>query len=380
MSELYAHDGGAERGADSAASTAVDVDVNPVEPVEPTEPEDLTGTADLPADSDDPGGREPLEPSAREEGPEGGIRGRALDGTSWWMGPAEGTVDLHATVDRPAFDAEKGTYRYGTPLDDPTGRRLPLFDGPPTREQTQQGSLGDCGIVSTMGAVAGHRPQAISERIRENGDGTYEVTLHRTKRSLYGDWSRFEPTGAVIHLTVTPDLPVTSDSPDRPAYARSAAHDVAWVPILEKAIAGVDETWSESRPKPAEGYMRLDLGSLPNHRAELLTQLTGELAYTDDFPTHYDMDGRSPDRQLVETFREKLADGCPVLVGTINLKTDDEHDLPGGLIDGHAYEVTEVDDQGMIHLRNPHNGETPEELLTLTEFKSSVKNRYTTLG
>lgn len=254
-----------------------------------------------------------------------------------------------------------------------------MFDGPPAREQTHQGRLSDCGIISTMGAVAGHRPEVISDCVRENGDGTYEVTLHQTKRSHYGDWSRFEPTGAVTVLTITPDLPVASDSPDQPAYARSSANDVAWVPILEKAIAGVDATWDEGRTKSVEGYVRLGRGSFPNHRAELLTQLTGEPAYTDDFPTQFDMQGRSPDRQLIETLREKLTDGCPVLVGTVNLELNDRRDLPKGLYDGHAYEVTEVDEQGLIHLRNPHNFAHPKPL-TVEDFKKNIKNRYTTMG
>ncbi|MFD7757238.1 C2 family cysteine protease [Streptomyces sp. NPDC059757] len=383
MSELYTTDGGAETDAD-ADSLPVGFGDDRAEPVEPGEPEDPLDLVGPPTEFDEPGKpegeREPLEPSAREEGPEGGFLGQARDAVSWWKEPTEEAVDLHATVDRPDFNevTPAGDYRYGTPLDGPDGKRIPLFDGPPAREQTKQGDLGDCGIISTMGAVAGHRPEAISDCVRENGDGTYEVTLHQTKRSHYGDWSRFEPTGAVTVLTITPDLPVASDSPDRPAYARSSANDVAWVPILEKAIAGVDATWDEGRTKPVEGYIRLDRGTFPNHRAELLTQLTGQPAYTDDFPTQYDMQGRSPDRQLTETLREKLTDGCPVLVGTVNPETDDRI-LPKGLLDGHAYEVTEVDERGLIHLRNPHNLAHPEPL-TVTEFRESIKNRYTTMG
>ncbi|MBT2479822.1 C2 family cysteine protease [Streptomyces sp. ISL-94] len=370
--------------ADSLPGDSADDQADAAEPSEAAEgdPHDL---ADRPADSaergEPAGDGEPREASAREEGPEGGVLGRLRDAVSWWKDPTDKAVDIHATVDRPDFTevTRAGEYRYGTPLDGPDGKHMPLFDGPPAREQTQQGSLGDCGIISTMGAVAGHRPEAISDRIRENDDGTYEVTLHQTKRSLYGDWSRFEPTGAVTVLTVTPDLPISVDSPDRPAYAKSGAGDAAWVPILEKAIAGVDETWDESRPKPVEGYVRLDQGSFPNHRAELLTQLTGEPAYTDDFPTQYDIQGRSPDRQLVETLRGKLGEGCPVLVGTVSLELDDDRDLPKGLIDSHAYEVTEVDDRGLVHLRNPHNSAHPDPL-TVKEFRESIKNRYTTMG
>ncbi|MFB8087917.1 C2 family cysteine protease [Streptomyces sp. NPDC055992] len=377
MSELYGSGDAAETGTDSAA---VAVDGGPAEPVEPVEPEDLVGPADLSGDSGEPGEPEPLEPSAREEGAEGGILRRVFDVTSWWSTPGEGAVDRYATVDRPDLPGESliEGVRYGTPLDGPDGERAPLFDGPPSREQTEQGSIGDCGIISTLGAVAHHFPHAISGCVQEKSDGTYEVTLHQTTSFLYGDWSRFESTGAVTVLTVTPEIPVRSDMPHVPAYGSSGASDAAWVPILEKAIAGVDATWDEARGKPAEGYTRLDLGSFPHHRAELLTQLTGETAYTDDFPTQYDMEGRSPDRQLLETFREKLADGRPLLVGTFKPELPDRM-LPKGLIPGHAYEVTTVDDRGLIHLRNPHNAAHPQPL-TVSEFRAGIRNRYTTIG
>ncbi|WUS97729.1 hypothetical protein OHA46_14040 [Streptomyces sp. NBC_00708] len=168
MSELYGSGAGAETSADSAA---VAIDEGPVEPVEPVEPEDLVAPADRPGDSGEPGEPEPLEPSAREEGAEGGILGRVFDVTSWWSAPGEEAVDRYATVDRPDLPGESliEGVRYGTPLDGPDGERIPLFDGSPTREQTKQGIIGDCGVISTLGAVAGHLPEAISHCVRENG-------------------------------------------------------------------------------------------------------------------------------------------------------------------------------------------------------------------
>lgn len=52
--------------------------------------------------------------------------------------------------------------------------------------------------------------------------------------------------------------------------------------------------------------------------------------------------------------------------------------LPKGLIGGHAYEVTKVDERGLIHLRNPYNFNNPKPL-TVKELREHVKNRYTTL-
>ncbi|MFE7759908.1 C2 family cysteine protease [Streptomyces sp. NPDC057438] len=324
---------------------------------------------------------DPFEAEEPDDTAEGGFLDWAHDVFSHVGKPADVPVPKEATIDRPDFNnvdlpGMGPLIEYGTPLDRPDGTRLPLFDGPPAREQTQQGMLDDCGVIATMGAVAGHRPELISQCVRENDDGTYAVTLHQTKHSFDGDWRHFHPTGAVTHLTVTADLPVEAGFQERPVYATSGGSNVAWPSVLEKAIAGVDQTWDDSRPRPDSGYARLDRGSNPNVRAELLAQLTGDTAYTEDFPTTYDMRGRSPDRQLVDTFREKLAEGRPILVGT-NAPKDDPAPLPHKLFPKHAYEVTKMDDRGLVHLRNPHNRTNPDPM-TVSQFKQHFKNRYTT--
>ncbi|MFJ2593418.1 C2 family cysteine protease [Streptomyces erythrochromogenes] len=392
-------DGDAAEGEDTepveAGLDAAGDDFGPAEPervddaAEPVQP-DPDDSGPVPADASSVEPRmeaaarapRPEDPGGQEAVTRGDLVGRVRDMVARWTKPIDQAEDRYATVDRPAFNdwavPEENIVllRYDSPLDGPDGKRIPLFDGPPTREQTAQGSIGDCGIISTMGAVAGHRPEVISECIRENDDGTYEVTLHQAKRTFDGDWTHFEPTGKFAILTVTPDLPVSYDLPDQPAYAK-AVGGVAWGPVLEKAIAGVDQTWDEGRRKGAEGYERLNLGSVGNHRAELLTQLTGEPAYTEDFPTQYDMEGRSPNRQLLDALRGKLADACPVLVETVHLNPDQPR-LPHNLIAGHAYEVTAVDGTGLVHLRNPYNM-LPPAPLKVEEFREHIKNHYTTL-
>ena len=47
-------------------------------------------------------------------------------------------------------------------------------------------------------------------------------------------------------------------------------------------------------------------------------------------------------------------------------------------IDGHVYEVTEVDGKGRLHLWNPWNNRHPEPM-TIQEFKRGVNHRYSTL-
>ncbi|URM99381.1 C2 family cysteine protease [Actinomadura madurae] len=302
--------------------------------------------------------------------------------------------EFAGTVDRPDFqdpwkDPEYVPDCYGAPLDRADGTRTPLFNGEPAREQTQQGSLGDCGIIATLGAVAGCHPEAIRDCVRETGDGNYEVRLHEAKYSAARQ--RYEPTGRPITLKVTPDLPVKDQHPDTPAFAKTTSAGVAWAPILEKAIAGTDQTWSAARrdraaelwkaqKKPGDaptGYVRLNQGSSPGERAELLTQLTGLPAKTVQFPEGYDNRGRSADRRLQDEITGQLSSNKPVLVGTRELR-EGETNLPKKLADSHAYEVTKIDDQGNFHLRNPWNKRHPQPM-TIQEFRANIRPRYTSL-
>ncbi|TDC82573.1 C2 family cysteine protease [Actinomadura sp. 7K507] len=302
--------------------------------------------------------------------------------------------ELADIVDRPDFqdpgeDPADVPDRYGTPLERSDGTRTPLFDGEPTREQTKQGDLGDCGVIASLGALAAHFPEVIRDCVRETDNGNYQVRLHEAKYSMSN--RRYEPTGRPITLTVTSDLPVYDQQPNHPAFANSTSTGAAWAPVLEKALAGVDQTWDGERRKkqtriwnargnPGDaptGYVRLNQGSDAGDRAELLTQLSGRPATVVQFPTGYDHRGRSADRQLREEITDRLAGNKPVLVGTRKLNVG-ETALPKKLSDGHVYEVTKVDDQGKLHLRNPWNRKHPEPM-SIQEFKAGVRPRYTTL-
>jgi hypothetical protein len=296
-------------------------------------------------------------------------------------------------VDRPAihdpFDKDSPD-RYGDPLTRPDGTRISCFNGPPTREQTSQGRIHDCGVIAVLGAVAAHRPYDVEGRISEQPNGAYQVRLSEARRTDTGA----VPTGRSIEVTVTPELPVRNAAPDIPAAAE-AADGAAWCPVLEKALAGVDQTWTADRrsawdhdwgyispqarggsarnldPDQApDGYVRLNQGSEAWDRAEILTQLTGQEAVVREFPS-----GR--DEWLInKIIRAQLADSKPVLVSTRELR-DDERKLPHNLVPAHVYEVTDVD-MGKIILRNPWNKDHPQPLET-DDFARNVRPWYTTL-
>jgi hypothetical protein len=299
---------------------------------------------------------------------------------------------LRAVVDRPAFrdpTVKLPPDRYGDPLTRPDGTQVPCFDGQPTREQARQGRLGDCGLIATLGAVGAHRPGDISRSVQPNPDGTYRVVLNEARQTEHGA----APTGRTVELTITPDLPVYEADPDLPAFG-TATSGTAWCPVLEKAFAGVAETWTPQRrvawldawvaicadkpdgqvsmhsgPAP-DGYVRLNQGTEPWERAEILTQLTGQEAVVREFPS-----GR--DEWLINRIiRSQLQEGKPVLASSRQLN-DGELKLPLNLEPKHVYEVTGVE-KGKIILRNPWNYKHPEPMET-DEFASNMRAWYTTL-
>ncbi|MFI7079845.1 toxin glutamine deamidase domain-containing protein [Micromonospora sp. NPDC049903] len=259
---------------------------------------------------------------------------------------------------------------YGRPMDVRTGRPAPVFDGPPHREQVRQGMLGDCGMLASIAAVAGHRPDALAQLFRTNADGTVDVLLHES--TLLGE--AMAPTGRRLRITVTPDVPLRSVTAGSTAYADQSINGAAWASLLEKALAAVDRTWSaeqrqlwQSRwltwhspndPHQAAptGYARLDVGSTPDMQAQLLTQLTGAPSRASTF------DAR-PGQEAAVAARlgELLASGSPVITGTLPKRDYPEEirdDLPFGLVPGHSYEVVAVAD-GRVSLRNPWNFDHP---------------------
>jgi hypothetical protein len=298
-----------------------------------------------------------------------------------------------AVVDRPTihdpFD-DNPPDRYGDPLTRSDGSRTPCLDGPPRREQTRQGWAGDCGLIAALGSVAAHRPDDIASRVRLDPDGTYRVSFSEVRRTDSGA----VPTGNSIELAVTSDLPVHDENPDTPACAK-AEDGTAWCAVLEKGLAGMDQTWTTERrvawldgwaglcawdkannaknprsgPAP-DGYVRLNQGTSPWERAEALTQLTGQEAVVREFPV-----GREEWR-INRIIRAQLADSKPMLVSS-RAQSYDQERLPHNLEPGHVYEVTSVD-KGKIMLRNPWNHKHPEPLET-DEFARNMRPWYTTL-
>ncbi|WP_152360653.1 hypothetical protein [Microlunatus speluncae] len=272
----------------------------------------------------------------------------------------------------------------------------PIFDGPPTRDQVVQGSVGDCGIIATIGAVAGQRPDVIQSAIREIGNGKFDVILHET------DGAGHLTGGTRVHQ-VDDVLPVNVSHRDRPVAGAEAA-SVGWPAILEKVVAAEDQGWSADQhrvwqerwedgahsygdkhavdddrrmnglpPSPdfaPLGYNRLDLGSTSYQQADLMARLTGVEAEVCELPN-----GPRSDEQTIRELSDRLDENKPVIVGTRGRAAGEL--FPPGIEPGHAYEVVQVD-QDMIQLRNPWGCDHPSPMDAKT-FRSYYQSEYATL-
>jgi hypothetical protein len=267
---------------------------------------------------------------------------------------------------------------------------VPVFDGSPTRDQVVQNDVGDCGIVATLGSVAEHRPGAIKDAIKQVGDGEYEITLHEITEATPAD-PVARPTGDVKTYRVNDEFPVRTDDPTRPLTG-IGAESCGWPALMEKVIAAEDQIWDTAKkagwdrewttwhkpavdherakvplgPSPNDapmGYNRLDIGSTAHQRADLLAKLTGKDAEVRRIPGE-----QQGERALLDGFRDQLSAGKPVLVGTRGLRVTDKQ-LPYGVVDGHVYEVTKVEND-KIHLRNPwgYRHPAPMDAKTFWEY------------
>lgn len=229
---------------------------------------------------------------------------------------------------------------------------LPLYgaSGTPNYLDVNQGYLGDCYFVSSLGETALKDPSAIESMITSNGNGTYSV--------------RFYIDGQADYVTVNDELPVMGGGYE---WANGSTLEFAngsdsWVALIEKAFVELNEQTAAAQAgghTTGDAYEDVDGGT-----AYALTEITGQ-----SFNTYNLSSGESAStlNSIVSTLSSDFSAGDEVILSTPDTTT-------GNLVSDHMFEVTAINAAaGTVTLQNPWNGAYSGSLaMTFTETISQL--------
>lgn len=213
-----------------------------------------------------------------------------------------------------------------------------------------QGSLGDCYFMAGMAAVSRASPDAISKLIKDNGDGTFEVTLY----------IRSKPYSKPTPVTKTVDARLAVKSPDNPLYAKtgdkSADGVEMWPALLEKTLAMHKDSYDLiSGGNIGKGFNFYGASELLTGKAE-----------------GYKATDKMDEDDLLLEIAAALEAGKPVTVDSKDM-TDDEamtkEATAKNVYGNHAYAPVSVDiEKRTVTLQNPW-GSSHVENLSVAELK-----------
>jgi hypothetical protein len=186
-----------------------------------------------------------------------------------------------------------------------------------------QGQLGDCFLLSSIGEQALFHPNAISRMIHDNGNGTETVTLYVDRN---GRLPNFNSTGFRT-TTVTVDNTFSRRSVNN-GYSQDTLGNQKeiWVQVLEKSVAMLNG-----------GYDAIANGGYPVLAME---ELTGQTA------TYV-----APAQMTLAVLQKHVAAG-----DLMTFDTSSRGGLPYGLVSNHAYMFSNLIGSGSatsIQLLNP---------------------------
>ena len=225
-----------------------------------------------------------------------------------------------------------------------------LFNGTPSTSNMKQGSLGDCYLIASLGAVADRSPSAVSNMFIDNGDGTFTV---RFFTGSYGSSYNTDGTisdgfrsgtGTADYVTVNRSLPTYSNG--MLAYSGmgsqvSNAANTLWIALAEKAYAQWNATGKSGR-NWTNSYGAIEGGWMGVTTAQILGYNT----------TSYYTEGNSSQALI-----SALGTNKAVTIGTRSAAS------AGGLVGGHAYVVSSYNASTQTFtLKNPWGTSNPSPL------------------
>jgi Calpain family cysteine protease len=264
----------------------------------------------------------------------------------------QGVAAQGATVgDKPAPD---------TPAD-PSKQALYLKEAGDTADVSEsdihQGQVGDCFVLSSVGEIAKLRPDVIKKMIKDNGNGTYTVTLHQQDDGIGNAWGLFEHDYKEVQVTVTADTPAASVNHGAGQSEEGGKKEI-WPLLLEKAYAQVNG-----------GYSEIDKGGDP---ADALQTLTGHDAETKD-ASDVSLDDLKDAAKNGKPMTFNTPDDSDGILEMLHLK--DKKKLPFGMHGNHAYMFegleTGKDGKTYVRLKNPWGYDDPQ-LIPYDEMTKAV--------
>jgi hypothetical protein len=212
---------------------------------------------------------------------------------------------------------------------------LPLYgaSGAPTYQDVNQGYLGDCYFLSSLGEVALKDPSAIENMISANGNGTYSV--------------RFFVNGQPDYVTVNSQLPVMGGyewaNGSQLEFANGKTDD--WVALVEKAYAQLN-----AQTNAPHG---MELNSASDSYAGITAGNGSALTLVTDQPetgtSLYANESTSALGSILANLASSFSAGEEVLMST-------PWNSSGNLVADHMYMVTGVNAAtGALTIHNPWN-------------------------
>jgi len=196
----------------------------------------------------------------------------------------------------------------------------------------EQGSLGDCYFVAQLAAQAKTNPGRIKDLIKDNGGGTFTVTLHLKDKAQ--PWKRV-PTPIVVDSQFPQKGGGTAYA--KPGDASSTGPEL-WVMLIEKAFAKYSGSYEQIRGSKTKDGDVFGMMSGVESKSIRPTSLAAP--------------------KLLDLLSKALANGQAVSFGAKS-KTSADETLQGearaaGVVLNHAYSLMGVDVAARkVDLRNP---------------------------